>query len=72
METVSKNIIFGLKMTVKSGLEKVILKSIHAGKLLVHKRENDCPKSSVGPKAQFSPSAVAEAVGLKKNVKNMP
>ena len=30
MESVSKNTIFGLKMMVKSGLEKVILKSLHA------------------------------------------
>ena len=31
MESVSKNTIFGLKMMVKSGLEKIILKSLHAG-----------------------------------------
>jgi uncharacterized protein YihD (DUF1040 family) len=31
MESVSKNTIFGLKMIVKSGLEKFILKSLHAG-----------------------------------------
>ena len=31
MESVSKNTIFGLKMMVKSGLEKFILKSLHAG-----------------------------------------
>ena len=31
MEYVSKNTIFGLKMLVKSGLEKFILKSLHAG-----------------------------------------
>ena len=30
MESVTKNIIFGLKMMVKSGLEKLILKSFHA------------------------------------------
>ena len=38
MESVSKNTIFGLKMMVKSGLEKVILKSLHAGRwvFLVH------------------------------------
>ena len=29
MESVSKNAIFGLKMMVKSGLEKIILKSLH-------------------------------------------
>ena len=29
MESVSKNTIFGLKMMVKSGLEKFILKSLH-------------------------------------------
>ena len=29
IESVSKNIIFGLKMTVKNGLEKYILKSHH-------------------------------------------
>ena len=32
MESVSKNTIFGLKMMVKSGLEKIILKSLHAGR----------------------------------------
>ena len=31
MESVLKNILFGLKMTVKSGLEKFILKSLHPG-----------------------------------------
>ena len=31
MESVTKNTIFGLKMKVKSGLEKIILKSLHAG-----------------------------------------
>ena len=32
MESVFKNTIFGLKMMVKSGLEKFILKSLHAGR----------------------------------------
>ena len=33
MESVSKNTIFGLKMMmVKSGLEKIILKSLHVGR----------------------------------------
>ena len=32
MESVSKNTIFGLKMMVKSGLEKFIWKSLHAGR----------------------------------------
>ena len=32
MESVSKNTVFGLKMIVKSGLEKFILKSLHAGR----------------------------------------
>ena len=32
METISKNTIFGLKMMVKSGLEKFILKSLHVGR----------------------------------------
>ena len=32
MESVSKTTIFGLKMMVKSGLEKFILKSLHAGR----------------------------------------
>ena len=32
MESVSKNTIFGLKMMVKSGLEKFILKSLHVGR----------------------------------------
>ena len=30
-ESVSKNTIFGLKMIVKSGLEKIFLKFLHAG-----------------------------------------
>ena len=30
IESVTKNTIFGLKMMVKSGLEKFILKSLHA------------------------------------------
>ena len=34
MESVSKSTIFGLKMMVKSGLEKFILKSLHAGRWL--------------------------------------
>ena len=39
MESVTKNTIFGLKMMVKSGLEKFILKSLHAGDYfpLLHK-----------------------------------
>ena len=32
MESVTKNTIFGQKMMVKSGLEKFILKSLHAGR----------------------------------------
>ena len=32
MESVTKNTIFGLKMMVKSGLEKFILKSLHVGR----------------------------------------
>ena len=32
MESVSKNTIFGLKMMVRSGVEKIILKSLHAGR----------------------------------------
>ena len=32
MESVSKNAIFDLKMMVESGLEKFILKSLHAGR----------------------------------------
>ena len=31
MESVSKNTIFGLKMIVKSGLEKIFLKFLRAG-----------------------------------------
>ena len=34
MESVTKNTIFGLKMMMKSGLEKIILKSLHAGRWL--------------------------------------
>ena len=34
MESVIKNTIFGLKMMVKIGLEKNILKSLHVGKWL--------------------------------------
>ena len=43
MESVSKNTIFGLKMIVKSGLEKIFLKFIHAGDyfFLTSKK---CPK----------------------------
>ena len=39
MESVSKNTIFGLKMMVKSGLEKIFLKCLHAGDYfpLLHK-----------------------------------
>ena len=39
MESVSKNFIFGLKMMVKSGLEKIFLKFLHVGDycLLLHK-----------------------------------
>ena len=39
MESVSKNTIFGLKMMVKSGLEKIFLKFLHARDyfLLLHK-----------------------------------
>ena len=32
MESVAKNTIFGLKMRVKSGLEKFILKSLRVGR----------------------------------------
>ena len=32
MESVTKNTIFGLKMRVKSGLEKFILKSLRVGR----------------------------------------
>ena len=38
MESVSKNTIFGLKMMVKSGLEKIILKSLH-GKVVSRMEE---------------------------------
>ena len=31
MESVTKNTMFGLKMMVKSGLEKIFLKFLHAG-----------------------------------------
>ena len=31
IESVSKNTIFGIKMMVKSGLEKIFLKFLHAG-----------------------------------------
>ena len=34
MKSVSKNTIFGLKMMVKSGLEKFILKSFHVARWL--------------------------------------
>ena len=39
MESVSKNTIFGLKMMVKSDLEKIFLKILHAGDYfpLLHK-----------------------------------
>jgi hypothetical protein len=32
VESVSKNTILGLKIMVKSGLEKFIMKSLHAGR----------------------------------------
>ena len=32
IESVTKNTIFGLKMMVKGGLEKIIFKSLHAGR----------------------------------------
>ena len=35
MESVSKNTIFGLKMTVKSGLEKFILKSLQITEFMI-------------------------------------
>ena len=35
MESVSQNTIFGLKMMVKSGLEKIILKSLHDGRYCI-------------------------------------
>ena len=38
MESVFKNAIFGLKMMVKSGLEKIILKSLH-GKVVSRMEE---------------------------------
>ena len=39
MESVSKNTVFGQKMIVKSGLEKIFLKFLHAGDYfpLLHK-----------------------------------
>ena len=39
MESLSKNTIFGLKMMLKSGLEKIFLKFLHAGDYfpLLHK-----------------------------------
>ena len=39
MESISKNTIFGLKIMVKSGLEKIFLKFLHAGDYfpLLHK-----------------------------------
>ena len=39
MESVSKNTIFGLKIMVKSGIEKIFLKFLHAGDYfpLLHK-----------------------------------
>ena len=49
MEPVSKNTIFDLKMMVKSGLVKSILKSLNAGNYfsLLHKREDFKPKSQI-------------------------
>ena len=35
IEYLSKNTIFGLKMMVKSGVEKFILKSLHADKIVI-------------------------------------
>ena len=36
MESVSKNIIFGLEMMVTSGLEKFSLKTLHAGRYVTY------------------------------------
>ena len=44
MESVSKNTIFGLKMMLKSGLEKIFLKFLHAG---VYKKEKCLGKNLI-------------------------
>ena len=35
MESIPKDTIFGLKMIVKSGLEKIVLKCLHAGRIFL-------------------------------------
>ena len=52
MEYVSRIMIFGLKMIVKSGLEKIILKFLYAQNYFnelstLHKREEFCPKVQI-------------------------
>ena len=39
IEYVTKNNIFGLKMMMKSGLEKIILKFLHTQAILPHRKE---------------------------------
>ena len=52
MESVSKNTIFGLKMMVKSGLEKTFLKFLHSGDYLIlgtiHKRRRNILRGEGG------------------------
>ena len=49
MESVSKNTIFGLKMMVKNGLEKIFLKFLHAGDYfpLLHKSAQNLKFSNI-------------------------
>jgi len=49
MESVSKNTTFGLKMIVKSGLEKIVLKFLHAGDYfpLLHKSAKNLPAFTI-------------------------
>ena len=68
MESVSKNTIFGLKRMVKSGLEKFILKSLHAGRFcnfghFYEVRENSLPHGGISKiffLDHFSPSLLGQ------------
>ena len=56
MESISKNTIFGLKMMVKSGLEKIFLKFLHAGDyfIKVPKITNSVIKKTIFPHGGIS------------------
>ena len=47
MEYVYKINIFGLKIMVKSGLEKIFMKFLHAGDFFSLLTSSKCPKSQI-------------------------